>query len=774
MNKLFWRCPLTPLLATLALGGSVSAAQAQVLADEHWQLIQSYCADCHNLDDFSGGLAFDLLAADPVPAAAATWEKVIRKVKAGMMPPPTNPRPQPTQLLALVENLEHIIDSAAADSPDPGTPLLRRLNRTEYQNAIRDLLALPINAAELMPADDSSDGFDNVANVLSISPVLLEAYVSAASRISRLAVGDMDTTPSATTYRSDGQSQAQRKDGLTLGTRGGVSADHVFALDAEYELVVGRSGSNSAFALTAYGQNDPVELSIDGQRVALLQASESAPLRLTVPGGLHRVEAAYLPLTPGQGVDDLHSVWAASTGVTTLTIRGPLDASGPGDSASRRRIFSCMPQSANSATACAQQILRELATRAFRRPVEPANLELLMGFYHDGHAKGGFETGIQYALARILVDPNFIFRFEEEREDLAPAALYAVDDHELASRLSFFLWSSIPDDTLLQLAEQKQLSQPAVLAAEVQRMLADPKAEALVDNFATQWLQLRRLDASNPTSPEFDNALRDSMFKETQQLFRSILREDASIVDLIAADYSFVDERLARHYGIPGIRGSHFRKVQLPTTARRGLLGHASILTITSAPNRTSPVIRGTWILENLLGTPTPAPPPGVETNLEVSVAGSAARTIREQLESHRENPSCAACHDVIDPLGFSLENFDAIGKWRDQEGGMPVDTAAQLWDGTGLQGAASLHEALLARQDLFVETFIEKMMTYALGRTVEHFDMPAIRAITQRAEAADYRMSAVIQGIVESAAFRLRSSSGGASNAVAQATGQD
>ncbi|MGA0805847.1 MAG: DUF1592 domain-containing protein [Pseudohongiellaceae bacterium] len=774
MNKPLLHRTLALLLGALALAGTVGSVQGQALDDKHWQLLQSYCTDCHNLDDYSGGFAFDLLAPDKVPVDAATWEKVIRKVKAGMMPPPENPRPEQDTLLALVEALEQLIDRAAAAAPEPGTPLLRRLNRTEYQNAIRDLLALPVDASALMPADDSSDGFDNVANVLSISPVLLEAYVSAASRISRLAVGDMETVAAATTYRSDGQSQALQKDGLTLGTRGGVSAEHVFPLDAEYEITVGRSGVNSAFALTPYGQNDPVEVSIDGARVALLQPGDAATLRLAVPGGLHRVEAALLPLTPGQGVDDLHSVWAASTGVTTLAIRGPLDATGPGDTASRRRIFSCRPQSSDTETACAEQIMQELATRAYRRPVAQGDLALLLGFYHEGHAKGGFDTGIQYALARILVDPNFIFRFEEERADLAPGTLYAVDDYELASRLSFFLWSSIPDDALLQLAAEARLSEPEVLATEVRRMLADPKAEALVDNFATQWLQLRRLEASNPVSPDFDNALRESMFKETQQLFRSILREDASIIDLIAANYSYVDERLARHYGLPGIRGSHFRKVQLPTTARRGLLGHASILTLTSAPNRTSPVIRGTWVLENLLGTPTPAPPPGVETNLEVSVAGSAAQTVRAQLERHRNNPSCAACHDVIDPLGFALESFDAIGKWRDSDSGQPVDTAARLWDGSELEGAASLHAALLARQDLFVETFIDKMMTYALGRGVEHFDMPAIRAITRRAEADGYRMSSVIQGIVESAAFRMRRSAGAAPETVAQAIRQD
>jgi cytochrome c553 len=764
--------PLSLSVLGLACGTLLAPAvgMAAALPQPQQELIESYCSGCHNLDDYAGGLAFDLLSTDSIVEEAGIWEKVIRKLKAGMMPPPDQPRPTPLQVTALVATLEHSIDSAAAERPSPQAPLLRRLNRSEYQNAIRDLLDLPVNASELMPADDSSDGFDNVANVLSISPVLLEAYLSAASKISRLALGDMDTAAASTTYRSDGQSQARQKDGLTLGTRGGVVAEHVFQLDAEYEITVGRSGLNSAFALTPFGQQDPVELAIDGQRVALLQPDDSATLRLAVPAGRHRVEAAYLPLTPGLGVDDLHTEWAASTGIGTLQIRGPLNASGPGDTASRRRIFSCLPQNADAQPGCAEQILRQLATRAYRRPVAQADLDILLGFYREGQSRGGFEAGIQYALARLLVDPNFIFRFEQEPEALAAGALYAVDGYELASRLSFFLWSSIPDEQLLQQAAEGRLADPAVLAAEVQRMLADPKADALVSNFATQWLQLRRLEAANPLSRDFDNALRASMFKETQLLFRQILREDASIIDLLAADYSFVDERLARHYGLPGIRGSHFRKVQLPDAHRRGLLGHASILTITSAPNRTSPVMRGTWILENLLGTPTPAPPPGVETNLEVSVTGSAARSIRAQLEQHRANPSCAACHDVIDPLGFALENFDAVGKWRLQDSGVPVDTRAQLWDGSALQGAASLHEALLARQDLFVETFIGKMMTYALGRTVADGDMPAIRAIARQAAAADFRFSAVVQGIVDSAAFRMRSKSRQQGEAVQEA----
>ncbi|HWK54096.1 MAG TPA: DUF1592 domain-containing protein [Hyphomicrobiales bacterium] len=746
------------LLPALLLGLGGTLAQGQALEDSQGQLVDRYCSECHNLEDFSGGFAFELVDRADVHNDAQIWEKVIRKLNAGMMPPPGQERPSENQIHALVANIEQAIDAHAEAHPTPGAPLLRRLNRTEYQNAIRDLLDLPIDASELMPADDSSGGFDNVANVLSISPVLLESYIAAASKISRLAVGDMNTVAAATTYRTDGQSQAMHKEGLALGTRGGLSVEHVFPLDAEYEITVARGGANNAFALTPFGENDPVEIVVDGERVALLQPQDRGTIRIPLTGGVHRIDAAYLPLSPGLGVDDLHSVWATSTGLGNLSIRGPLDATGPGDTASRRRIFVCQPEAGPQEAACAKRILEQLATRAYRRPVDQPSLDILLSFYEDGRERGGFETGIQYALARLLVDPQFIFRFEAEPENLPVGAIYAVDDYELASRLSFFLWSSIPDARLLELAGQGRLGDQGVLEAEVARMLLDPKAESLVTNFATQWLSLRKLDAANPVSTDFDNALRDAMLKETQLLFANVLHEDDSIIDFLDANYTYVNERLAQHYGLPGIRGSHFRKVPLPAGARRGLLGHSSILTITSAPNRTSPVIRGTWILENLLGTPPPSPPPGVETNLDVSVPlDGRVMTIREQLERHRADPSCAACHSVIDPLGFALENYDAIGKWRDEEGGSPVNTHSRLWDGTPLDGPQGLHAALMTRQGMFVEAFIEKLMTYALGRRVEYYDMPAIREVTEQAQEQDYRLGAIVQGIVNSVAFRMR-----------------
>jgi len=735
-----------------------------------FQMLDQYCSDCHNLEDFSGSLAFELVDRNAAHVDAETWEKVIRKLNAGMMPPPGKERPDAAQLSTFVASLEEAIDNHALTSPQPGAPLLRRLNRTEYQNAIRDLLDLPIDTSELMPADDSSGGFDNVANVLSISPVLLESYISTASRVSRLAVGDLDAVAAGTVYRSDGQSQASHKEGLALGSRGGVSAQHVFPLDAEYEITVARGGANGAFALTPFGDEDPVEIVIDGERVALLKAEDSATIRIPLGGGVHQVDAAYLPMAPGLGVDDLHRVWASSTAIGSMTIRGPLNPTGRGDTASRRRIFSCYPESTRRELPCAEQIMRKLATQAFRKPVNQESLDILLDFYRKGREKADFDTGIQYALSRLLADPQFIFRFESEPENLPVGAVYAVNDYELASRLAFFLWSSLPDEQLLDLAGQGKLSDEKVLRSEVQRMLKDARAQSLVTNFAVQWLSLRKLATVNPVSLDFDNALREAMLQETQLMFANVMKEDASIIDFLDADYTFVNERLARHYGMDGIRGSHFRKVKLDESSRRGLLGQASILTITSAPNRTSPVIRGTWVLENLLGTPPPSPPAGVETNLEVSVPGAQALTIREQLERHRADPSCSACHNVIDPLGFALENYDAIGKWRSQINGTAVNTESRMWDGTHLEGADGLRDALLARQGMFVEAFIEKLMTYALGRRVEFYDMPAVREVRAVAETGEYRLGAIVQAIVDSAGFRMRVKEGESQGDVAMA----
>ena len=732
-------------------------------ADEQWALLERYCVGCHNESEFAGGVAFDTLDRDDIAGHGETWEAAVRKLRARMMPPPGEPRPDRSRLDSLVTWLEGTLDEAALANPNPGSPVLHRLNRAEYANAIRDLLALPVDARTLLPGDDSRDGFDNVASALSVSPAHMQAYVSAAAEISRLAVGDPTISPGITTYTAPrGLSQAEHLDGMPLGTRGGILVSHVFPLDAQYEISVRRAGGG--FGLPSVGGDDPVEVTMNGERVRLLGRGGPPRFVLPVEAGPHTLGAAVVRSSRPTGVDDLYSVHAGSPGVQAVSIIGPLKASGAGDTPSRRRIFICQPAQASDEERCATDILTALATRAFRRPVASSDpsLETLLEFYRTGSALGSFETGIQHALARVLVDPQFIFRFEREPPDRAEGEVYALEGFELASRLSFFLWSSIPDDALLEAAGDGRLADTAGLEGEVERMLADPKATALVENFASQWLGLRQLDTVSPISNEFDGNLRRSFRRETELLFESILREDRGIVDLIDADYTFVDERLARHYGMPNVRGSRFRRVALRDDARRGLLGHGSLLTVTSAPNRTSPVMRGAWIMENILGTPAPNPPPDVDTDLDTRAAEAGEpASMRAQLERHREDPACAGCHNMIDPIGFALENFDLIGKWRDADGGTTINASGDLWDGTALDGPAGLRAALLERRELFVTRATEKLMAYALGRTVEHYDMPAVRAIVREAADDDHRFARLIAGVVKSPAFRTKRKAG-------------
>jgi hypothetical protein len=540
---------------------------------------------------------------------------------------------------------------------------------------------------------------------------------------------------------------------------------HVFPLDAEYEFRVGRAGAGF-FGLPAVGVDDDVEITIDGQRVQVVgRTPPRGGLKLKVPAGPHAIGVAVVRKANARGVDDLFSELAGTAGVNSLGINGPINATGPGDTPSRRRIFVCRPATSTEEVPCARRILASLSTRAMRRPVgeKDPSIDMLLGFYESGHALRGFDSGIQYALARILVDPRFIYRFEKEPDGLRAGAVYRVTDLELASRLSFFLWSSTPDDELLGLAAKGRLSDATVLAQQTRRMLADPRANALVDNLAGQWLQLRQLDDVSPVTKEFDGTLRYAFTRETELLFETIVREDRSILDLVDADYTFVDERLARHYGIPNVRGSRFRRIALGDSPRRGLLGQGSFLTVTSAGNRTSPVKRGKWILENLLGAPVPSPPPGVETNLEKSVAhGATPTSLRQRLEQHRANPSCAACHAVMDPIGFSLEPFDLIGKLRETDEGVPVNAAGTLVDGTPLDGPASLRKAILDRREAFVATAAEKLLTYALGRRVEYFDMPAVRAIARDTARDGNRFSALVTGIVKSTPFQMKRYEGG------------
>ena len=758
--------------AVLLLGVAVTRVETQNAApstarvtSSEKALIDRYCASCHNQRTRAGNLALDTLDVNAAGRDPQTWEKVVRKVRTGMMPPSGAPRPERAVLDSFASSIETMIDTVARTEPNPGAPALHRLNRAEYGNAVRDLLDLPIDAAKLLPGDDSSgEGFDNMASTLSVSPALMQAYVTAAARISRLAIGDPTISAELVTYSPPrGMSQAGHREGMPLGTRGGLVVTHVFPLDAEYELRVGRAGGG-LFGLAPVGGTDPVEVTLNGERVRVLDSNTRGPLRLKIPAGPQTIGVAVIRRSNARGVDDLYSELAGTAGVTNLGINGPLNPTGPGDTPSRRRIFICRAEAANQETGCARRILSALATRAFRRPVseKDAAVDTLMGFFESGRALRGFETGIQYALARVLVDPQFIYRFERVPSGVKPGTAHKISDVELASRLSFFLWSSIPDDELLRVAASGKLDEPTVLEQQTRRMLADKRADALIDNLAGQWLTLRQLDDVSPSTKEFDGGLRYAMHRETELLFETIVREDRSILDLIDADYTFVDERLARHYGIPNVRGSRFRRVMLDDSARRGLLGQGSFLTTTSAGNRTSPVKRGKWVLENLLGAPVPQPPPGVETNLTETTAGAAPTSVRQRLERHRANPNCASCHAVMDPVGFSLEPFDLIGKWRDTDGGSPVNATGRLADGTTLDGPASLRKALLSRRDAVAATATEKLLTYALGRRVEYFDMPAVRVVVRDAARTNYRFSSLIAGIVKSVPFGMKRFEGG------------
>jgi Protein of unknown function (DUF1592)/Protein of unknown function (DUF1588)/Protein of unknown function (DUF1587)/Protein of unknown function (DUF1585)/Protein of unknown function (DUF1595)/Planctomycete cytochrome C len=752
-----------PIAKMFSQGGAPSAT-GQPSPSSSEALLKRYCITCHNGVMRRGNLLLDQLDVEQPAKDPQTWEKVVRKLRTGMMPPSGAPRPDRGTLDQFASVLEGALDRAAAAAPNPGAPVLHRLNRAEYANAVRDLLDLPVDATALLPGDDSSDGFDNIANVLSVSPALMQAYVSAAAKISRLAIGDSTISSGMTTYVAPrGLSQSENREGLPFGTRGGMLVEHVFPLDAEYEFRIGRSGAG--FGLPAVGGDEPIEITVDGARMTLLGRDAPRDTRLKIPAGPHTVGVAIVRKANARGVDDLFSELATSSGVQNVSITGPFNPTGPGDTPSRRKVFVCRPENAGEDSACARRILSRLASRAFRHPVQEndAAVATLMGAYESGRQLRGFETGIQYALARVLVDPQFIFRFEHEPADLRDGAVYRVSDLELASRLSFFLWSSVPDDELLRAAGAGRLSDPAVIEQQTRRMLADRRAQSMVNNVAGQWLLLRQLESVSPSTKEFDGNLRWSFKRETELLFETMLREDRSVIDLINADYTFVDERLAKHYGIPNIRGSRFRRVTVDDDARRGLLGHGSLLTVTSAGNRTSPVKRGKWILENLLGAPVPLPPPGVETNLEAKAApGAVLTSLRQRLEQHRANPTCAACHAVMDPIGFALENFDQIGAWRDVDGGAPVNASGKLVDGTALNGPASLRQALLDRREAFVAATTEKLLTYALGRRVEYFDMPAVRTIVRDAGRSDYRFSALVVGIVKSLPFQMKRKEGG------------
>ena len=735
------RAPWILVVAVCLLAGTIDAT-----AQSDQALLDEYCITCHNQTANTGNLALDTLDLDSVAPDAEIWEPVVTKIKTGMMPPSGARRPEPSALDVFVAGIEGRLDQAAALAPNPGTPALHRLNRTEYANAIRDLIALDVDPTTLLPADDAADGFDNIADVLGVSPSLVQGYVSAAMKLSRRAVGDLTLLPTRVTYTAPaGLAQDRHFEGLPLGTRGGMVIEHTFPLDAEYEFNVGGGR----------GGGTPVDFTLDGERI---EANSFRNLRMSVTAGPHTIGVAVIDRVRRAGVDGIYSVYTVGGGISSMSINGPINATGPGDTPSRRRIFVCYPDGTGEEETCAREIVTSLASRAFRRPVDNTEIAELMRFYEQGRLAGDFETGVQHALARILVAPRFLYRFEEERDDLVEGDVYRISDLELASRLSFFVWSTSPDDELLDLAIANDLGDATVLEQQVRRMLADTKSDALIDNFASQWLYLRELANVQPESDVFDENLRQSFTRETEMLFETILREDRSIIDLIDADYTFVDERLARHYGIPDIRGSYFRRITRDADDPRiGLLGHGSILAATSVANRTSPVIRGKWILENILGTPAPEPPPGVETNLDPDPEAVVVTTLRQRLEAHRTNPICASCHKIMDPIGFALENFDLVGEWRDFDGETPIDASGILVDGTPLNSPADLRRAILDRSDAFVTTATVKLMTYALGRAVGYYDMPAVRSIVRSASDNDYKLSSLVLGVVESMPFQMK-----------------
>jgi mono/diheme cytochrome c family protein len=721
--------------------------------------LDKYCVECHNTVDWAGGIALDAL--DPASLAddAETWEKAIRKMRTGMMPPAGKPRPERAVLDAFASELAVRLDGASALHVQPGAKSLHRLNRTEYANAIRDVLAYDIDVTSLLPADDAAEGFDNIADVLSVSPTLIQSYISAAMKISRWVVGDRSMPPTLVKYSPPaGFSQQRHIEGLPLGTRGGMRFTHNFPLDAEYELRIS-AGGGFRFAGPAGGPGPLIDITLNGEPV---KVADPRKFRIRVKAGPQTIGVALVEQRRSAGVDDLYAKSGARRDdLESVVINGPFDASGAGDTPSRRAIFVCQPADAATEEPCAKQILARLATQAFRRPVRESDADLatLVQFYRDGYKQGGFEAGIQRGLARLLADPQFLYRAEADRVDVADGAIYRITDLELASRLSFFLWSSVPDAELLQVAGANQLSEPRMLERQVRRMLADSRSTALVRNFGGQWLHLRELRAAQPAARDFDENLRDAFQQETELLLGSVMREDRSIIELLDADYTFVNEQLARHYDMPGVRGEYMRRVSLPKdSARRGILGQGSILTVTSVGDRTSPVVRGSWVMENLMGAPVPRPPPGVETDLNATAAATAPTTLRARLERHRSAASCAACHQIMDPIGFSLENFDLTGRWRDRDGGIPVDTSGKLVDGTPLNGVQDLRRALLARSESFVTSATEKMLMYALGRRIEWYDQPAIRRIVQDAGHENYRFSALVLGVVNSAPFQLRS----------------
>jgi hypothetical protein len=765
-------------------------------ASQYRAVVNQYCVTCHNETVKTGGLALEKMDFDNIGAGAEVWEKVVKKLRSGMMPPQGKPKPDDVTRNNVAAWLETNLDRAAALKPDPGRPLLRRLNRAEYANAIRDLLTLEVDPSTLLPPDDSGYGFDNNADILVVSPVLLERYLSAAGQISSLAIGDPDTRPGSQTIRiRQDASQDRHVEGLPLGTVGGALAKVNLPLDGEYSISVRYFRTNLG-AMRGLEYPHEVEITIDGARVhvgkfggdadfkwalenitlAADDAERRSATRLTLKAGPREIGVAFLE-KPGENTLRLQPFIRSSNDtldpsghahIDSFTITGPFNATGAGETPSRRRVFICRPKNAAEEEPCARRIVSTLARRAYRGFEKPVDIERLMSFYKTERTGRDFERGIQMALQRLLSSPKFIFRTETDPPNAAAGTAHRVSDLEMASRLSFFLWSSIPDDELLNAAAQGKLKTAAALDQQVKRMLADPKAEALVQNFAGQWLYLRNLKNQIPNSlefPDFDDNLRQALQRETELFFGSIIQEDRNVLDLMTADYTFVNERLAKHYGIPNVYGSHFRRVAVTDDARKGLLGQGSILMVTSHTDRTSPVVRGKWILENLLGAPPPPPPVMVPPLKESAVRDGKVLSMRERMEEHRENPACSGCHSIMDPIGFAMENFDAVGAWRTREARVPIDASGQLLDGTRVSGVVELKKALMRQPERFVETFTEKLMTYALGRGLAYYDIPTVRAVVRDSARSNFKFSSIVSEIVQSTPFQMRVKASESSN---------
>jgi hypothetical protein len=774
------QAPASPATAKPATTPTRTPAAAQV--QEQNALIARYCAGCHSDRAKAGGLTLAGFDVSKAAAHAETVERMIVKLQAGMMPPPGAQRPDPTAHAALISSLETRVDAAAATSPNPGRRPFQRLNRAEYERAIGDLLALEVRAGDWLPLDTMSANFDNIADAQALSPTLLESYLNAASAISRMAVGDrsaptIDTTYTSSTYVS--QHPWDYVPGAPYGTRGGMVITHVFPADAEYEFQMTFNAGDNA-------RLEDVDISVDDERVALVEYERGAaaaadgrgqaPMRtgrVFIRAGQHKVAAAFVKRSEGPYEDLIkpHG-WSfagggsGGSGITTLPhirdliVVGPYNATGLSETASRRKVFSCRPTSPADERVCARQIVTRLGAEAYRRPLTTGEIDRLMPIYEQAAKKSGFEAGVTGALEAILASPYFIFRIERERE-ARPGAPFRIADMDVASRLSFFLWGTPPDQDLLTAAAQGKLSDPKGLEAQARRMLADPRADALGTRFAAQWLRLQDVEKVHPDPnyyPNFDENLAEGMRRETTMFFNNLVREDRSLLDLYRADYTFLNERLAQHYGIPGVSGTEFRRVTYPDTSRRGILGQGSVLVQTSLANRTSPVLRGKWVMEVLLGTPPPPPPPNVPTLEETGESkGGKLLTTRERMEIHRANPTCNACHRFMDPIGLSLDNFDVTARLRMRENGSPLDTRGDFYDGTKVTSLNELVGALMKRPTPMVRTFTENLLAYSLGRRAEYYDQPTIRAIARNAEADGYKMSAFILGVIKSDAFRMK-----------------